>query len=114
MNKPFRTHDELICIMNARELKTDNRTIFILEQEGYYAVVSGYKDLFIDQMKRSPNFIPTLIGEMNRILKDLLVSPAIYRPNIVKRRWRAHLTLIRNAPETVTSTLDMHSTSSQN
>ena len=48
MDKPFRTHDELICIMNARGLKTDNRTKFILEREGYYAVVNGYKDLFID------------------------------------------------------------------
>ena len=48
MDKPFRTHDELICIKNARGLKTDNRTKFILEREGYYAVVNGYKDLFID------------------------------------------------------------------
>lgn len=48
MDKPFRTHNELICIMNARGLKTDNRTKFILEREGYYAVVNGYKDLFID------------------------------------------------------------------
>ena len=54
MDKPFRTHDELICIMNARGLKTDNRTKFILEREGYYAVVNGYKDLFSIQMLNNP------------------------------------------------------------
>lgn len=48
MDKPFKTHSELIALMNSRGLKTDRRTDFILKREGYYAVVNGYKDLFID------------------------------------------------------------------
>lgn len=48
MDKPFKTLNELIALMDSRGLKTDKNTGFILKREGYYAVVNGYKDLFID------------------------------------------------------------------
>ena len=49
MDKPFKTYDELISLMNSRGLKTGDRAMFILEREGYYPVVNGYKSLFIDR-----------------------------------------------------------------
>lgn len=49
MDKPFKTYEELLSLMETRGLKTDSRTRLILEREGYYAVVNGYKDLFIDK-----------------------------------------------------------------
>lgn len=84
MDKPFRTHDELICIMNARGLKADNRTKFILEREGYYAVVNGHKDLFIDSdAKQSAK------GEDR--YKDGTYSDSVFAKNgswHVKARWQ--------------------------
>lgn len=48
LHKPFRTIDEQIKILNERGLRTDESTRFILEREGYYPVINGYKDLFLD------------------------------------------------------------------
>lgn len=49
MPKPFKTIDEQIGILSSRGLSTDERTAGILEREGYYCVVNGYKDPFIDR-----------------------------------------------------------------
>ena len=35
--------------LNRRGLQTDMRTPWILEREGYYSVVNGYKDPFLDK-----------------------------------------------------------------
>lgn len=51
MDKPFKTHDELIELLHRRGLKTDSRTKFILEREGYYSAVNGYKDQFLDRLE---------------------------------------------------------------
>ncbi|MDD5807078.1 MAG: Abi family protein [Eggerthellales bacterium] len=48
MEKPFKTIDEQIAILRARGMDTDDRTRGVLEREGYYPVVNGYKDPFID------------------------------------------------------------------
>ena len=53
MDKPFKTIDEQIAMLNLRGLSTDEQTGIILRQEGYYSVVNGYKDLFIDKAKKS-------------------------------------------------------------
>lgn len=53
MDKPFKTIDEQIEILNARGLITDERTKHILAREGYYCVINGYKDLFIDKEAKS-------------------------------------------------------------
>lgn len=47
-DKPFKTIEELVQIMGARGITVDERTPFSLKREGYYAIVNGYKDLFID------------------------------------------------------------------
>lgn len=48
LHKPFKTIDEQIEILNGRGLLTDDGTRLILEREGYYPVVNGYKDFFLD------------------------------------------------------------------
>lgn len=48
LEKPFRSIDEQIEILNNRGLPTDDRTEFTLMREGYHSVVNGYKDLFLD------------------------------------------------------------------
>jgi abortive infection bacteriophage resistance protein len=47
MEKPFKTIEEQIAILNSRGVRTDNKTAEILLRENYYAVINGYKDLFL-------------------------------------------------------------------
>lgn len=35
MDKPFKTIDEQLAILQSRNIKTDNKTTYILEREGY-------------------------------------------------------------------------------
>lgn len=51
MDKPFKTIDEQIAILNSRNVLTDYKTGRVLKREGYYSVVNGYKDLFLDKQK---------------------------------------------------------------
>ncbi|MEG1097335.1 MAG: Abi family protein [Eggerthellaceae bacterium] len=53
MDRPFKTVDEQIEILHFRGMSTDEKTPHILEREGYYSVVNGYKDLFIDPQAKS-------------------------------------------------------------
>ncbi len=48
LEKPFKTIDEQVAILESRGLTTDGLTGNILQREGYYAVVNGYKDPFLD------------------------------------------------------------------
>lgn len=48
MDKPFKTYDELIEVMKSRGLDPGEHAHMILEREGYYPVVNGYKDLFLE------------------------------------------------------------------
>ena len=52
LHKPFKTIDEQIEILNRRGLLTDDSTHLILEREGYYPVVNGYKDFLGYRPKR--------------------------------------------------------------
>lgn len=49
MDKPFKSITEQIAILESRGLECDYNTRLVLEREGYYPVVNGYKDLFLDQ-----------------------------------------------------------------
>lgn len=49
MDKPFKTIEEQIEILHSRGVSTDGKTSEILAREGYYSVVNGYKDLFLDK-----------------------------------------------------------------
>lgn len=48
MDKPFKTIEEQISILSARGLDTTGAAS-VLAREGYYSVVNGYKDIFIDK-----------------------------------------------------------------
>ncbi|MBS4874124.1 MAG: Abi family protein [Atopobium minutum] len=48
MNKPFLTIGEQVELLNSRGMQIDNDTYRILQREGYYSIVNGYKDTFID------------------------------------------------------------------
>lgn len=48
MDKPFKTYDQLEGILSSRGLVLGSHVDGILEREGYYAVVNGYKDPFLD------------------------------------------------------------------
>ena len=49
MDKPFKTIGEQARILESRGVSTDSHTASVLEREGYYSVVNGYKDLFLDR-----------------------------------------------------------------
>ncbi len=52
MDKPFRTYEQLADLMKERGLDPGEHTAMILEREGYYPVVNGYKDLFVESGDR--------------------------------------------------------------
>lgn len=52
MDKPFKTYGQLADIMRERGLDPGEHVRAILEREGYYPVVNGYKDLFIASGER--------------------------------------------------------------
>lgn len=56
--KPFKTHRQQLKTLRNRGLEIPNgsRAIRILEQENYYSLINGYKDLFLENN-------PTLTGE---------------------------------------------------
>lgn len=47
--KPFKTHRQQLTILRDRglEIKNGSSAMRILEREGYYALINGYKDLFL-------------------------------------------------------------------
>lgn len=49
MSKKFSTIDEQIKLLNSRGVETDSDTANTLICEGYYSVVNGYKDPFLDE-----------------------------------------------------------------
>ena len=48
MAKEFKTIDELIDLLESRNVITDENTKTQLMRESYYAVVNGYKKPFLD------------------------------------------------------------------
>ena len=50
-DKPFLTIDEQVQLLASRGVAVDKDTADILLREGYYSVVNGYKDPFIDPEK---------------------------------------------------------------
>lgn len=51
MDKPFKTIEEQVELLEARGVATDDDTPEVLLREGYYSVVNGYKAPFIDKEK---------------------------------------------------------------
>ncbi len=51
MDKPFKTIEEQIELLEARGVATDDATPEVLLREGYYSVINGYKTPLIDKSK---------------------------------------------------------------
>lgn len=51
MNKPFLSIDQQIELLNARGVITDEKMYNILLSEGYYSLINGYKEPFVDNCK---------------------------------------------------------------
>lgn len=48
MPKEFKTVEQLIELLNSRNVETDEGSVTAIEQESYYAIVNGYKKPFLD------------------------------------------------------------------
>lgn len=48
MDKPFKSIEEQVEILEGRGLRTNEATPLILERENYYSVINGYKDPFLE------------------------------------------------------------------
>lgn len=92
MDKPFKTYDELIDIMRGRGLAPGRHARTILEREGYYPVVNGYKDLFLAEGDR---------------YKDGATLDEVYALFVMDRRLRAvlfrHIALAEGVLKSVSS-----------
>lgn len=49
MAKEFKTYDELVSLLQSRNVETDELTKTQIMRESYYAIVNGYKDPFLDK-----------------------------------------------------------------
>ena len=49
MSKPFLTINEQVELLKSRDMRVDGSTASILAREGYYSIVNGYKDPFLDR-----------------------------------------------------------------
>ena len=59
MEKEFKTIDEQIEILKARNMRLDDyyKAYSILEKNNYYYLINGYKDLFLDKSNKKERFI---------------------------------------------------------
>lgn len=48
LRKPYRSVDEQLRILRSRGMIVDAGADHVLRREGYYPIVNGYKDLFLD------------------------------------------------------------------
>lgn len=53
--KPFKTYNQQLKILRSRniDIPDDSKTIKILKREGYYNIVNGYKEIFLDNAQTS-------------------------------------------------------------
>ena len=57
MDKPFKTIEEQVELLEARGVATDDCTPEVLLREGYYSVVNGYKEPWVIGRKVCPFLI---------------------------------------------------------
>lgn len=55
--KPFKTYEEQIQILKARGLTVTPENKYDLENENYYNIINGYKDLFLQRKSNSDEFL---------------------------------------------------------
>lgn len=49
MSKEFKTYEELVDLLESRNVETDENTITQIKRESYYAIINGYKEPFLDK-----------------------------------------------------------------
>ena len=51
MKKEFKTYEEQIELLKTRGLKFENEEFDLnkLQEDNYYSIINGYKDLFLDK-----------------------------------------------------------------
>ncbi len=55
--KPFKTYEEQLQILKDRGLTVTTENIYDLENENYYNIINGYKDLFLKRKANSNEFL---------------------------------------------------------
>lgn len=82
-DKPFKTYDELIEILNSRGLviitpEDKNYAKTVLAKEGYYNLINGYNKLFLDASAEENKYLEgTTLQEIHalyqfdRVLRDI-------------------------------------------
>lgn len=80
MDKPFLSINEQIQLLNSRGIQTDGNTYNLLLSEGYYSLINGYKEPFIDEEKTSQT--------NNDVFKDGTQFDHIYQLFLFDRKLR--------------------------
>lgn len=90
--KEFKTYDEQIELLKTRGLKIDDESFAIqkLEEDNYYNIINGYRDLFITTGTKD-NFISNTTFEeiyalydFDRVLKNILFKQILKVENILR------------------------------
>lgn len=97
MAKEFKTIDQLVELLESRNVRTDADTANILRRESYYAIVNGYKDPFLDReaMQSSDGDIYRK-GTTFRQIYDLFLLDRDLRATVFPYLIRAE-TILKNA-----------------
>ncbi|MCH3944228.1 MAG: Abi family protein [Atopobiaceae bacterium] len=96
-DKPFRTIEEQVELLESRGMRMDEDPRPTLMREGYYSVVNGYKDILIDRDATAragdDRFLP---GTTFRLIRILFDADRILREDTFHALVRAETTM-RNA-----------------
>lgn len=92
--KEFKTVDEQILLLESRGVRCGEGTADALRREGYYAIVNGYKDTFLDRdaMQRSPGDV-YLRGTTFKMIYDMFLFDRAMRNAVMPSLIEAESTL---------------------
>lgn len=99
-DKVFHTFEELVDRLASRGVAVDEHTRTVLMRESYYAVVNGYKDLFLDAEASN------LAGEDR--YRPGTAFDEVYRLHLLDRSLRSTLLPVLLVAETTLKTLIVH------
>lgn len=92
--KPFKTHDELIALLESRKMTVTDRDFAVrsLEYENYYSLINGYKDIFLsstepDVFKPGVTFYEiAALYSFDRKLREILLVDLLRIEHSIKSR----------------------------
>lgn len=90
--KEFKTYQEQIELLKARGMKIDNEKFALekLEEDNYYSIINGYKDLFLDTLDNNKFLEGTTFEEVyalfefDRNIKSILLKNILAVENILR------------------------------